>query len=128
LSSHRHIKCRCGQRVLKGDVLQSCTCWRINSPGFIYLKYRCSRCRAIEERFVALTEWDENALREVPDELTADERRRFLELDPIGVDEIVSFKQSLRDGRLSDLIGDYQSRRNDAPSPHLEERDHENDA
>jgi len=46
------IKCNCGQRVLARDVMQTGYYLRLVGPSFVYVKYRCSRCKKLGEQFV----------------------------------------------------------------------------
>jgi DNA-directed RNA polymerase subunit RPC12/RpoP len=83
------IKCNCGTRVLAKDVMQTGYYLRLVGPSFVYVKYRCSRCKKLGEQFVKQAEWEEGILSEVPSEVTADDRKRFEEMGPIDIHECI---------------------------------------
>ena len=89
------IRCHCGQRIVAKDVLQRSWYVRVYGPSFMYLKFRCSRCRRLGEKFIEQDKWDDSILRDIPSEITLDEKRRFDELGKISVDEAIDFHFSL---------------------------------
>jgi len=89
------IQCHCGRRVLRRDVLERASHERAFGPSFVYLRFRCPRCRRLGERFVEREEWDEALLCDAPGELTLPERRRLARLGPISADEVVDFHFAL---------------------------------
>ena len=91
------LSCQCGQFLGKRDVMQQC-CWAPPyGPRYIYLKYRCSRCKKLGEHYVKQDEWDETLLNEIPLELSDGERTRFRRLGEIAQDELRAFQYSLRE-------------------------------
>ena len=46
------IKCNCGQRVIAKDVVQHGYYLRLFGPSFVYVKFRCSRCKKLGEQFI----------------------------------------------------------------------------
>ena len=64
-------------------------------PSFVYIKFRCSRCKKLGEQFVKQEEWEENALSENSTELTPVETSRFQELGAITLEEMNAFHHSL---------------------------------
>lgn len=91
------IRCNCGQRIVGKDVLQRSWYVRVFGPSFMYLKYRCSRCKRMGEKFVEQDKWDDSILRDIPTEVSPDERRRFERLGKISVDEEIDFHFALED-------------------------------
>jgi DNA-directed RNA polymerase subunit RPC12/RpoP len=85
------IRCHCGQRIVAKDVLQRSWYVRVFGPSFMYLKFRCSRCKRLGERFIEQEKWDDSILRDIPSELTSDEKKRFQALGKITVDEEIDF-------------------------------------
>lgn len=85
------IKCNCGQRIIAKDVLQTGHYLRLFGPGFVYVKYRCSRCKRLGEQFVEQDKWDDSILRDLPSEVTPDEKSRFDKLGTIDIDEQIKF-------------------------------------
>ncbi len=89
------LKCHCGQRVSRRDVMQRGFYMRHYGPSYVYIKFRCSRCKKLGEHFVKQEEWEENVLSETNSELTVSERTRFQELGSITLEEMGDFHRSL---------------------------------
>lgn len=83
------IKCNCGQRILSRDVMQTGYYLRLIGPSFVYIKYRCSRCKKLGEQFVKQEEWEDGILNETPNELNGREKQHFEKLGPIGIHECI---------------------------------------
>jgi len=83
------IKCSCGQRIVSKDVMQTGYYLRMLGPTFVYVKYRCSRCKKLGEQFVKQEDWEEGILRDTPSELTSDEKTKFSAMGKIDVRECV---------------------------------------
>lgn len=83
------IKCNCGQRILVKDVMQTGYYLRLFGPSFVYVKFRCSRCKKLGEQFVKQEEWEDGILHDVPTEITPEEKQRFSEMGAIGVHECI---------------------------------------
>jgi DNA-directed RNA polymerase subunit RPC12/RpoP len=89
------LKCHCGQRILKRDVMQQANYVRQFGPSFVYIKYRCSRCKKLGEHFVKQEEWEDSLLHEPLTEVTGAEKSRFTKLGKITLDEMRGFHQQL---------------------------------
>jgi DNA-directed RNA polymerase subunit RPC12/RpoP len=89
------IRCNCGQRIVARDVLQRSWYVRVFGPSFMYLKFRCSRCKRMGEKFVEQEKWDDTILRDIPSEVSLDEKRRLERLGKIGVEEQIEFHFAL---------------------------------
>lgn len=99
-----NIRCNCGNRVVAKDVMQKGYYLRVTGPSFVWVKFRCSRCKRLGEQFIKQEEWDERLLMDAPCELSEEEKARFRALGPIDMDEIISVHTKLRDlKRLPDL-------------------------
>jgi hypothetical protein len=61
----------------------------------MYLKFRCSRCKRLGEKFVEQEKWDDSILRDIPAEVSLDEKRHFDKLGRISVDEAIDFHFAL---------------------------------
>lgn len=83
------IKCNCGQRVLAKDVMQTGYYLRLFGPSFVYVKFRCSRCKKLGEQFVKQDEWEDGVLTDAPGEMTAEEHRKFKGMDKIDIHECI---------------------------------------
>jgi hypothetical protein len=83
------IKCNCGQRVLAKDVLQTGYYLRLTGPSFVYVKFRCSRCKKLGEQFVRQEEWEDGILSETTCEVTPEEKEHFDRMGKIDVNECI---------------------------------------
>jgi hypothetical protein len=99
--SRTAIKCNCGQRIGQKDVMQTGYYMRMFGPSFVYVKFRCSRCKKLGEQFVKQEEWEGGILKDPTAELTGSEKERFEALGPIDMRELVEFHHSLEN--LNDL-------------------------
>jgi DNA-directed RNA polymerase subunit RPC12/RpoP len=95
------IKCNCGQRIIAKDVVQHGYYLRLFGPSFVYVKFRCSRCKKLGEQFIKQEEWEDGILKEVATELTTDEREVFAAQGPIDINEVIDFHFALEN--LPDL-------------------------
>jgi DNA-directed RNA polymerase subunit RPC12/RpoP len=91
------IKCNCGQRVIAKDVMQTGYYLRLFGPSFVYVKFRCSRCKKLGEQFVKQEDWEDGILRDIPTETTADEKARFQAMGPIDINEAINAHFQLDD-------------------------------
>lgn len=99
------IKCNCGQRVLAKDVMQTGYYLRLVGPSFVYVKYRCSRCKKLGEQFVKQAEWEEGILRDSPSEVAPEDQERFSQMGPIDIHECIDAHFELEKlASLRDLI------------------------
>ena len=89
------LKCHCGQRILRRDVMQQGMYVRQVGPSYVYIKYRCSRCKKLGEHFVKQDEWEENLLRENTTDATDTEKSRFASQGMITLDEMRDFHHAL---------------------------------
>jgi DNA-directed RNA polymerase subunit RPC12/RpoP len=83
------IKCNCGHRVLAKDVLQTGYYLRLIGPSFVYVKFRCSRCKKLGEQFVRQEEWEDGILSECQAEISAEEKERFDRMGKIDLNECI---------------------------------------
>ena len=90
-----NLKCPCGQRILRRDVMQQGMYVRQVGPSYVYIKYRCSRCKKLNEHFIKQEEWEDSLLRENANEVTDTENGRFTQLGSITLDEMRNFHHAL---------------------------------
>jgi len=95
------IKCNCGQRIIAKDVVQHGYYLRLFGPSFVYVKFRCSRCKKLGEQFIKQEEWEDGILKEVATELSTDERDYFAGQGAIDINEVIDFHFALEN--LNDL-------------------------
>jgi DNA-directed RNA polymerase subunit RPC12/RpoP len=89
------IKCNCGQRINQKDVMQTGYYMRMFGPSFVYVKFRCSRCKKLGEQFVKQEDWEDGILKETAAEHNSEEKERFEALGPIEMRELVEFHNAL---------------------------------
>ncbi len=64
-------------------------------PSFVYVRFRCARCKRVGEQLVEEEKWDPAILTAPAAELADTERRRFEQLGPITAEEMLSFHERL---------------------------------
>lgn len=107
--SRTAIKCNCGQRIGQKDVMQTGYYMRMFGPSFVYVKFRCSRCKKLGEQFVKQEDWEEGILKDPTAELTPAEKQRFQSLGPIDMRELVDFHHALDQlDSLAELNEEFQ--------------------
>ncbi|MBI3911435.1 MAG: hypothetical protein HY320_10945 [Armatimonadetes bacterium] len=103
------IRCHCGQRIVAKDVLQRSWYVRVFGPSFMYLKFRCSRCKRLGEKFIEQDKWDDSILRDIPSEMSLEEKKRFDQMGKIGVEEEIEFHFQMEDAEaLKGLIKEFE--------------------
>lgn len=95
------IKCNCGQRIIAKDVMQHGYYLRLFGPSFVYVKFRCSRCKKLGEQFIKQEEWEEGILKDSAIELSHDEKEEFTTQGAISINEVIDFHFELE--KMSDL-------------------------
>lgn len=95
------IKCNCGQRIIAKDIVQHGYYLRLFGPSFVYVKFRCSRCKKLGEQFIKQEEWEEGILKDQGIEVAAEEKSQFAALGPIDINEVLDFHFQLE--TLNDL-------------------------
>jgi hypothetical protein len=74
---------------------------RLFGPSFVYVKYRCSRCKKLGEQFIKQEEWEEGILKDVVAEVSTEEKDVFTAQGPIDINEVIDFHFALEN--LTDL-------------------------
>ena len=103
------IRCRCGQRIGEREVMQAGYYPRVFGPSVVLVRYRCSRCKKLGERFVKQEEWESGIFRDVRAETTPEEKSRFEELGPIAMTELAEIHDELDSLDLSELRREFAS-------------------
>lgn len=91
------IKCNCGQRIIGKDVMQTGYYLRLFGPSFVYVKFRCSRCKKLGEQFVKQEDWEDGILNDIPSEISDSDKERLRSMGPINVHEQIEFHFRLQD-------------------------------
>lgn len=103
------IRCSCNQRIVAKDVLQKSWYVRVFGPSYMYLKFRCGRCKRLGEKLIKQRNWDESILCAIDTEVTGRERQRFEDLGRISVDEQIGFRCGLdQPDTLAELARQYE--------------------
>lgn len=89
------LKCHCGQRIVRRDVMQRGLYMHQFGPSYVYIKYRCSRCKKLGEHFVKQEEWEDGLLHEINSELSDTEKTAFKSMGRISLEEMRSFHHAL---------------------------------
>lgn len=107
--SRTAIKCNCGQRISQREVMQTGYYPRMFGPSFIYVRFRCSRCKKLGEQFVKQEEWESGILKDAVAEVTTEEKERFGSLGSIDMREQADFHFALENlGDLSQLRAEFE--------------------
>jgi len=107
VSTKPTIKCNCGQRVITKDVMQTGYYLRLFGPSFVYVKFRCSRCKKLGEQFIRQEDWEDGILKDIPTEMGSTEQQRFRTMGTIDVHEAIDFHFALEDGNPLAKLADY---------------------
>jgi len=90
------IRCQCGHRILRRDVLQMRFYLSLFGPSFVSIHYRCGRCKRIGKQLVEDQRWGGFSLERVSEESSRQpDERRLESLGPITPEEIVDFHFAL---------------------------------
>lgn len=85
------VRCRCGHQVLAKEVLRTDLFERSKGRDYVYVKFRCRRCKRLGETFIPESRWDWSILEAPHSEMNEEERDRFLDQNPISESEILDF-------------------------------------
>lgn len=91
------VRCRCGHQVLAKEVLRTDLYERPTGREYVYVKYRCRRCKRLGEAFVAESRWDWSILEPLRNDMSDAERDLFLDKSPISELELIEFQCELKD-------------------------------
>ena len=89
------VRCRCGHQVLAREVLRTDLYERAMGREYVYVKFRCRRCKRMGEAFVAESRWDWSILEPAHNEMSDTERDQFLDEDAISSEEVLDFHRRL---------------------------------
>jgi hypothetical protein len=103
MSGKPKIVCACGRQIEAREILQHGYFMSHWEPVWVYVKYRCSRCKMMGEKLVDYKNWDESVLECEGAEPTSEEATRFLAMGQIGDEELDAFAEAISTLRPSDL-------------------------
>ena len=90
------VRCRCGHQVLAKEVLRTDLYERPSGREYVYVKYRCKRCKRVGETFVAENRWDWRIFEASPNEMSEAERDAFADQSPISSEDLIDFHRLLQ--------------------------------
>ena len=64
-------------------------------PSYVYIKFRCSRCKKLGEHFIKQEDWAEGILNDSVNEVGPGEKGRFEKMGKITIDEMIDFHYAL---------------------------------
>ena len=108
------VRCRCGHRVLAKEVLRTDLYERPSGREYVYVKYRCKRCKRLGETFVAESRWDWRIFEATRNEMSEAESDSFAGQSPISTEEILAFHCQLNTiERAADLAEELDVKASD---------------
>ncbi|UCC67644.1 MAG: hypothetical protein JSV79_11065 [Armatimonadota bacterium] len=93
------IRCSCGHRIVSKEVIQTGLYLSVLGPSFVYVRYRCGRCKRVGEKLVQEDAWDPSVLGASRVHTEESDRHRFRDMGEITPEEVIEFHYAL--GRLS---------------------------
>jgi len=94
--SRLFVRCKCGHQVLAKEVLRTDLYERPSGRNYVYVKFRCKRCKRMGESFVAEHRWDWSMFEPIRNEMSDRERDQFAGRAPVSVTEILDFHRQLQ--------------------------------
>ena len=89
------VTCNCGHQIGTKEILQTSLYLSLLGPSFVYVRFRCGRCKRVGEQHVREEKMNQGMLRPEGPSLTPEERRRFEALGPITPAEKIDFHYAL---------------------------------
>jgi hypothetical protein len=80
-------------------VLQTGLYLSLLGPTFVYVRYRCGRCKRVGEKLVQEEKWDASALESVQHGLNESVLRKYEQMGEITPEEVIDFHYAV--GHLS---------------------------
>lgn len=109
------IRCNCGHRVLGREVLRT-EFYERRAPDsdsireYVYVKYRCKRCKRMGEKFLSESRWDWKMLEPERNEMNDIERDFFLDEEPLSTQDVLELHHQLEGVSIwSDLANSVKS-------------------
>lgn len=85
------IRCNCGHKISRKDVLQTGLYLSVLGPSYVYVRYRCGRCKRVGEKLIEQERWDPSILEPRPARRRERDLRRFAAMGDITPEEIIDF-------------------------------------
>ena len=81
--------------MVRRDVLQTGLYLSVLGPNYVYVRFRCGRCKRIGEQLVQERDWDPSVLRESGVQSAPPDLQRFDQLGEITPEEVIAFHYAL---------------------------------
>ena len=94
-ASREIVTCNCGNQIGTKEILQTSLYLSLLGPSFVYVRYRCGRCKRVGEQLVREDKWNASMLRSARPSISAEERQRFETMGPITPAEKIDFHYAL---------------------------------
>ncbi len=91
------VRCSCGHRIVSREVIQTGLYLSVLGPSFVYVRYRCGRCKRVGEKLVQEDAWDPSVLQTSRSRIKQADRRRFEEMGEITAEEVIEFHSALNE-------------------------------
>lgn len=106
------VRCGCGHHVVGREVLRIEPYERASGEDVVYIKYRCRHCKRMGEEFIPRLDWNPAIFDAPRDEMSYDERDRFLDEGAISSGDLIAFHRSLQKAQtLADLSRPERNRK-----------------
>ena len=89
------VTCSCGHHIGPREILQTSLYLSLMGPSFVYVRFRCGRCKRVGEQLVREEQWNRGMLRAQGPCLSEKERLRFEAMGPITPAEKIDFHYAL---------------------------------
>lgn len=89
------VTCNCGHPISTKEILQTSLYLSLLGPSFVYVRFRCGRCKRVGEQLVREEKWNQSMLRAEGPALSEEERKHFEALGPITPAEKIDFHYAL---------------------------------
>ena len=91
------IRCQCGHRVMRRDVLQMRFYLSLFGPSYVSIHYRCGRCKRVGKQLIEEQRWAGFGADRNKEEAAApiEDKKRFEQMGEITPEELVDFHLAL---------------------------------
>jgi DNA-directed RNA polymerase subunit RPC12/RpoP len=89
------IRCNCGHRIVRKDVIHTGLYLSVLGPSYVYVRYRCGRCKRVGEKLVEQDSWDPSVLQATRPRPEEADLKRFESMGEITAEEVIDFHYAL---------------------------------
>jgi hypothetical protein len=66
-----------------------------SGPSYVYVRFRCGRCKRVGEQLVQENNWDPTVLQHTEVQMSEEELRRYSRMGEITAEEVIGFHYAL---------------------------------